>query len=84
MSKTYVPVALLVRTRAKRLCEYFDSRRTPQVDHIISEKPTTGGQPRLCVQLIASDIGSIVWPEQVARIDMRSRPVFWISIMLTD
>ena len=75
MSKTYVSVALrlLVRTRAKSLCEYCLIREEDtyfgcQVDHIISEKH--GGSTHennlayacsYCNRNKGSDIGSIAW-----------------------
>ena len=82
MSKTYVATALrqLVRTRAKRVCEYCliheeDTYFGCQVDHIISEKP--GGATEeyniayacsYCNRNKGSDIGSIVWKtEQFCR-----------------
>ena len=82
MSKTYVPVALrlLVRTRAKRLCEYCliheeDTYFGCQVDHIISEKHEGTTQEgnlayacSYCNRNKGSDIGSIVWQtEQFCR-----------------
>lgn len=82
MSKTYVTTALrqLVRTRAKRVCEYClihedDTYFGCQVDHIISEKHGGATEEHnlayacsYCNRNKGSDIGSIVWQtEQFCR-----------------